>query len=61
MAHIEKPDMGTDCMILVHNPAVLDGHLPPGEIDKFRAARTMLPDEGSLLHQIESKIGKSKV
>jgi hypothetical protein len=61
MAHIEEPDMGTDCMVLVHDPAVLDRHLPPGEIDKFGAACTMLLDEGSLFHQEESKIEKSKV
>ena len=50
MAHIEEPDMGTDGMVLVHDSAVLDGHLPSGEIDEFGAAGLMLLDEGSLLH-----------
>jgi hypothetical protein len=61
MAHIEEPDMGTDCMVLIHHTCVVDRHLPAGKVDEFGAACTMLLDEGSLLHQEASKIGKSKV
>jgi hypothetical protein len=42
MAHIEEADMGTDGMVLVHYTAVLDGHLPSGEIDQFGTAGLMV-------------------
>jgi hypothetical protein len=44
MAHIEEPDMETDGMVLVHDTAVLDGHLPSGEIDEFGPAGLMVRD-----------------
>jgi hypothetical protein len=50
MTHVEEPDMGTDGMILVHNTAVLDRHLPSSEVDEFSATSAMLCDERSLLH-----------
>ena len=50
MAHVEEPDMGTDGMVLVHDTAILDGHLPAREVNKFGAAGTMLLDERSLPH-----------
>jgi hypothetical protein len=42
--------MGADSLVLIHNAAVLDGHLPSGEIDEFGAVCTMLLDERSLSH-----------
>src|SRR4029077_7425772 len=52
MAHIEEPDMGTDGMVLVHDSAVLDGHLPSGEIDEFGPAGLMVCDEWRALHDV---------
>ena len=44
VAHIEEADMGADGMVLVHNAAVLDRHLPSGEIDEFGPAGLMMRD-----------------
>jgi hypothetical protein len=50
MADIEEPDMGTNGIVLVHHTCVMDGHFPSREVDEFGTVRTMLLDEGSLLH-----------
>ena len=50
VADIEDPDMRTDSMALVHDTAVLDRHLPSGEIDKFGPAGVMVREQWRTLH-----------
>jgi hypothetical protein len=44
MADIEEPNMGTDGIVLVHDTAIMDGHLPSSEIDEFGPAGLMVRD-----------------
>ena len=50
MTDIEEPGLGADGLVLVHHPAVLDGHFPSGEIDELGSGGAMLDDEGGVLH-----------
>ena len=59
MAHIEEADMGADGVVLVHDTAVLNRHLPSGEIDEFGAAGLMVRDQWGALHDVAHRPSSS--
>ena len=46
VAHVEQPGRPPDGEVLLHDPRVLEGHVPPAELDDPRAVRRVPLKEG---------------
>src|SRR5438128_3217579 len=50
VTHVEQPDGRPDGLVLLEHAAVLDWHLPAGEVHQLAACQTVLLDQRSALH-----------
>src|SRR4029078_776362 len=54
MADIEASGGGPNSLVLVDHAVILYGHLPSSEIDELRSTHTMLFDQRSVFHDVET-------